>query len=170
MNDIEFGEKLHNYLKKMEVYLMKMGANQQDAEDVIQDTAYKFLSNIDSIHIESVESWLFRVAVNQYYDLCRKKNRRQNVALNFDYMDLLFDEFTPEKAVLQKELEKDIHVLLESIKPKYAQFLILKYSTGLRLIEIAALYGMKVDSVKTIMHRARKQFIKEYRRYQIEER
>ncbi|WP_267879878.1 RNA polymerase sigma factor [Parageobacillus thermoglucosidasius] len=61
-------------------------------------------------------------------------------------------------------------MLLDRLKPKYAQFLILKYSIGLKLTEIAALYDMKVDSVKTIIHRARKQFIEEYRRHQNERR
>jgi RNA polymerase sigma factor (sigma-70 family) len=164
MNDFELEEKLYEQLERVKVYLLKTGANLQDAEDAIQETAYKFLTYIDSVKIENVEKWLFRVAVNQYYDLCRKRNRQKNISLKFNYKEL-FEEFTPEKAVLQKELEKDIYTLLDRLKPKYAQLLILKYSIGLKLTEIAALYDMKVDSVKTIIHRARKQFIEEYRRY-----
>ncbi|TYR78885.1 RNA polymerase sigma factor [Priestia megaterium] len=167
MNEYEFGEKLHEQLEHIKLYLLRMGANLQDAEDVIQDTAYKFLIYLDSANIENVESWLFQVSVNRYYDLCRKQTRQRNILLKFNYKEL-FEEFTPEKAVLQKELEADIYKLLDRIKPKYAQFLILKYSAGLKLTEIAALYEMKADSVKTIIHRARKQFIKEYRRLQDE--
>ncbi|BDG47338.1 MULTISPECIES: RNA polymerase sigma factor [Parageobacillus] len=169
MNDFELGKKLHEQLERVKAYLLKMGASLQDAEDITQETAYKFLTYIDSVNIENVERWLFRVSVNQYYDLCRKRNRQKNISLKFNYKEL-FEEFTPEKAVLQKELEKDIYILLDRLKPKYAQFLILKYSIGLKLTEIAALYDMKVDSVKTIIHRARKQFIEEYRRHQNERR
>ncbi|TCT26383.1 RNA polymerase sigma-70 factor (ECF subfamily) [Melghiribacillus thermohalophilus] len=168
MNDIEFGEKLYHQLEQVKKYLMKMGASLQDAEDVIQDTAYKFLTYIDSVDIENVESWLFRVSVNRYYDLCRKKTRRKDVLVTFDFLQLLRDDETPEKVALQNELKDDISYLLNKLKPKFAEFLLLKYSTGLKLDEIAFLYEMKVNSVKTILHRARKQFIKEYRRLQDE--
>lgn len=77
----------------------------------------------------------------------------------------LFEEETPEKLLLQSELEKDIHELLNKLKPKHRQLLLLKYSTGLKINEIADLLGMKVGSVKTILHRARCEFIEQYRRY-----
>ncbi|AEH48010.1 RNA polymerase sigma factor [Parageobacillus thermoglucosidasius] len=83
MNDFELGEKLHEQLERVKVYLLKMGASLQDAEDITQETAYKFLTYIDSVNIENVESWLFRVSVNQYYDLCRKHNRQKNISLKF---------------------------------------------------------------------------------------
>jgi DNA-directed RNA polymerase specialized sigma24 family protein len=55
MNDFELGEKLHKQLERVKVYLLKMGASLQDAEDVTQETAYKFLTYIDSVNIENVE-------------------------------------------------------------------------------------------------------------------
>ncbi|CAM4186546.1 RNA polymerase sigma-70 factor [Bacillus manliponensis] len=165
MDEYNFGEKLHQKLEQVKIYLLRMGASVQDAEDVIQDTAYKFLVYIDSANIENVENWLFRVSVNRYYDLCRKQTRQQNILLKFNYKEL-FEEFTPEKAVIQKEEEADIHEILDRLNPKYAQLLILKYSVGLKLSEIAILYETNADSVKTIIQRARKQFMREYRRFQ----
>lgn len=165
MSDIEFENLLYEQLEQTKYYLLKMGANIQDAEDTIQETAYKFLTYMDSVSVENVEGWLFRVAVNHYYDLCRAKKRRRKILMKFDYEEM-FDDFTPEKAAIQKEVGSEIYVLLEKLKPQYAQFLILKYSTGLKLSEIASLYDMKVESVKTILFRARKQFMEIYRRYQ----
>lgn len=48
MNDSMMGEKLNDILKFVYSYLIKMGASKEDAEDIIQDTAYKFLQYIDS--------------------------------------------------------------------------------------------------------------------------
>jgi RNA polymerase sigma factor (sigma-70 family) len=163
MNDSIMGKKLNEKLKVVYGYLLKMGATKEDAEDIIQDTAYKFLQYIDSIKIMNIQSWLFKVAVNQYYDLTRKKNRRQDIMLRFNIQEL-FDEATPEKVLLQHELGREINELLKSLKPKHRQFLLLKYSTGLKNNEIARLYSMKEGSVKTILHRARKEFIELYRR------
>ncbi|MFJ8090232.1 RNA polymerase sigma factor [Lysinibacillus sp. NPDC095746] len=169
MNDSVMGKKLNEILKFVYSYLLKMGASKEDAEDIIQDTAYKFLQYIDSVKTTNTQSWLFKVAVNQYYDMTRKKSRRREILLKFNLQEL-FEEDTPESVLLQSELEKDIHELLKRLKPKHRQLLLLKYSTGLKINEIAELYSMKEGSVKTTLHRARKEFIEQYRRYENEQR
>ncbi|WP_226671119.1 RNA polymerase sigma factor [Metabacillus litoralis] len=168
MNDSMMGKKLNEILKFVYAYLLKMGASKEDAEDIIQDTAYKFLQYMDSVKITNIQSWLFRVAVNQYYDMTRKNTRRRDILLKFNIQELLEEE-TPENVLLKSEMEKDIHVLLKRLKPKYSQFLILKYSTGLKISEIAELYSMKEGSVKTILHRARNEFVEQFRRYENEQ-
>ncbi len=163
MSDSMMDQKLYNHLQIVKSYLMKMGASKEDAEDIVQDTAYKFILYIDSISHRNVESWLFRVAVNGYYDLYRKRSRRQTIDLKFNFQQL-FEEFTPEQAVLQNETREDVDGVLKKLKPKHQQILLLKYSLELAIREIAVLYEMKEDSVKTTLYRARQEFVKEYRR------
>ncbi|QOY35222.1 RNA polymerase sigma factor [Anaerobacillus isosaccharinicus] len=165
MNVSKMRELLNEKLKVVYFYLLKMGAIKEDAEDIIQDTAYKFLLYIDSIKIENVDGWLFRVAVNQYYDLTKKNSRRKKILLHFNYKNL-FEEITPESVMLRKELSVEIDEVLQQLKPKYRELLILKYSTGLTLKEIAEVYTMKEGSVKTVMARARAEFVEVYRRYE----
>ncbi|TWT09234.1 RNA polymerase sigma factor [Planomicrobium sp. CPCC 101079] len=163
MNDAMMEQKLYECLQKVKAYLMKIGASKEDAEDVVQDTAYKFILYIDSISHKNVESWLFRVAVNGYYDLYRKGSRRKAILEKFNFQKL-FEEDTPEKAALQNEVKKDLETIFSKLKPKQQQVLLMKYSLGLAIREISEFYGMKEDSVKTTLYRARKDFIKEYRR------
>lgn len=163
MSDTLMDQKLYDYLKIVKNYLMKMGASKEDAEDIVQDTAYKFILYIDSISHKNVESWLFRVAVNGYYDLYRKRSRRQTIALKFNFQKL-FEEFTPEEAVLQNEQKQNVYDVLKKLKPKHQQLLLLKYSLDLAIRDIAELYEMKEDSVKTTLYRARKEFVQEFRR------
>ena len=167
MNDSMMVKKLNEILKFVYAYLLKMGASKEDAEDIIQDTAYKFLQYIDSVQIDHIQSWLFRVAINQYYDLSRKKSRRRDILLKFNVQEI-FEEETPEKVLMQSELERGIQEILTNLNPKYRQLLLLKYSTGLKIKDIAELYSMKEGSIKTILHRARKEFIEQYRRYENE--
>ncbi|WP_342527322.1 RNA polymerase sigma factor [Chryseomicrobium sp. FSL W7-1435] len=168
MNDSIMGRKLNELLKFVYSYLIKMGASKEDAEDIIQDTAYKFLKYIDSIQVDKVQSWLFRVAINHYYDLYRKKSKQREIVLKFNILEI-FEEETPERVLMQSELERDIHEVLVKLNPKYRQLLLLKYSTGLKIKEIAELYNMKEGSVKTILHRARQEFIEHYRRHENEQ-
>jgi RNA polymerase sigma factor (sigma-70 family) len=63
-------------MKTIYKYLVKIGADSSDAEDIVQETVYKFFLNIESIDPKKASSWLFRVAVNQYYDICRRRKRQ----------------------------------------------------------------------------------------------
>lgn len=163
MNEPLLEQKLYEYLQVVHSYLVKMGATKEDAEDIVQDTAYKFILYIDSIDHTNVKGWLFRVAINEYYDLFRKRKRRRTILLKFNFQQLI-EEYTPEVAIIQNENTQDINRILKKLRPKHQEFLLLKYSTGLSTKEIADLSEMTVNSVKTTMYRARKQFIEEYRR------
>ncbi|ETT80746.1 sigma factor [Viridibacillus sp. FSL R5-0477] len=79
-------------------YLIKNGANPRDAEDIIQESIYKFILNIDSVDPNKAYSWLFRVAINHYYDLCRKQKREVNIS--FDHFELVDDSLLPEDYVI----------------------------------------------------------------------
>jgi RNA polymerase sigma factor (sigma-70 family) len=163
MNDPQIGEMLQEQLRIVRSYLLKMGATKEDAEDIIQDTAYQVLLYIDSVDIHNVEGWLFRVAINRYYDLTRKQTRRRNILLTFNIQQLM-EEATPESTFIRHEEGMEVRAALMKIKKSYSELLILKYSTGLRIQEIAELLNMKEGTIKTNLYRARNQFMKEYRR------
>lgn len=167
MNEQALGSKLNDHLKYVFHYLRKMGASQEDAEDIIQEAAYRFLLYIDAVEPGKAESWLFRVAINLYYDLTRNRNRRQKIFLNFKQEDL-FDNFTPEKALLKQDLSKEILQTLDSLKPIHRQLLIMKYSMELSYQDIARLLDISLSSVKAHLFRARQRFIEEYRRLEYE--
>lgn len=96
-------------------YLRKRGLTHEDAEDIVQDTCYKFLLLKDGIQSDKVMSWLFRVATNQFYDLKRKEKRHSTI--DVDEIPLLSLNNIPEIYILQKEKSKSIRdtLLPESI-------------------------------------------------------
>ncbi|WP_082198103.1 sigma factor [Bacillus sp. FJAT-26390] len=62
-------------MKHLQRYLIRMGASQADAEDIVQDTVYKALLYLDSIVPDKFPAWLYRVALNRYCDMSRKHKR-----------------------------------------------------------------------------------------------
>ncbi|WP_425516857.1 hypothetical protein [Sporosarcina aquimarina] len=50
-----------------------------------QETALQFLQYIDGIDIDLAQAWLYRVAINKYYDMLKKKKIRENYILAFNY-------------------------------------------------------------------------------------
>lgn len=68
-----------------------------------------------------------------------------------------------ELSVINIEMNQEISLILESIQEIYKQLLLLKYELGLSYKEIALLLGMKEETIRTYLFRARKEFQKKWR-------
>ncbi|MFF2460113.1 RNA polymerase sigma factor [Peribacillus simplex] len=132
--------------------LLARGAKKEDAEDIIQNTYYKIYTLLDKLTESNIRPWFFRVSLNQYIDLKRKKEQ-QNIYLTegiyskLSHIDCDFD------TVLNKD---EIFYLLKDIKKEYKEIFFLKYYYDFSYEEIATILDIQVDSVKQKLYRARK--------------
>lgn len=142
-------------------YLRKRGLAHEDAEDIVQDTCYKFLLHKNGIQSDKVMSWLYRVATNQFYDLKRKEKRHPTT----DVDDIQLTALTniPEIRVLEKEKSKDIRDTLETLSILHQELLILKYELELSYKEISVLVNVNENTLKTHVRRAKEKFIKRFK-------
>ncbi|MCT2537080.1 RNA polymerase sigma factor [Aquibacillus koreensis] len=150
-------------------YLIKKGVPRADAEDAVQETAYKYLRYSDSIRSSKVRSWIIRVALNHYYDQCRK-NKKYILNIEEKIIEAQQDHELPDLIVLAKERKEEFSKLLSKLKPLYAELLLLKYESELSYAEISQLLGMGNSAVKTNLYRARKKLLKLYEEAQQDER
>ncbi|MBY0598974.1 RNA polymerase sigma factor [Bacillus bingmayongensis] len=132
--------------------LLAKGARKEDAEDIIQNTFYKVYTLLDDLTESNIRSWFFRVALNEYIDLKRKKEQLNiyltgEIYSKLQYTDLEFD------AILNKD---EIFYLLKDIKKEYKEVFFLKYYYDFSYEEIATILDIKVNSVKQNLYRARK--------------
>ncbi|GAA0181622.1 sigma-70 family RNA polymerase sigma factor [Clostridium sediminicola] len=162
MKDESLENILINETKIIFKYLIKLGATKEDAEDIIQDTVCKAIIYIDSIDGDKIISWLFKVAINQYYSLYNKNKKYKNYGLELDNETL--NKFATEtltvEHLLNKELGKYIGDTLDLLKPSYKNLLLLKYYMDLSYKEISKLLGLKESQIKTYLYRARNKFKK----------
>jgi RNA polymerase sigma factor (sigma-70 family) len=160
MNDITNNE-LNAELNIVYGYLRKLDIAKADAEDAVQEAAYKFLLYYDSIKISKIRSWLIRVALNTYYDQCRKQGRYE---LNLNEGQLKADlKELPETIYLNKERNSELGKALSRLKPHFQELLLLKYQSGLTYEEISTLLDISVSSIKTNLFRARKKLEEIYK-------
>ncbi|WP_017754005.1 RNA polymerase sigma factor [Calidifontibacillus oryziterrae] len=142
-------------------YLRKRGLTHEDAEDIVQDTCYKFLLHKDGIQSDKVMSWLYRVATNQFYDLKRKEKRYRTT--DVDETPLAISTNIPELHVLEKEESSKIKDTLDSLSGLQQELLVLKYELELSYKEIAALVDMNENTLKTHIRRAKEKFSERYK-------
>ncbi|MGF9696470.1 RNA polymerase sigma factor [Paenibacillus sp. MABNR03] len=121
-----------------------------DAEDIIQDTVYKGLLYLDSIVPEKFSAWLYRVALNRYYDMLRKRKRIEWL----DQEPTVEGSEIPEEILLRKERREEIEHVMDALNPIYRQLLILKYELNFSYREISDLVGMREEMVKTYLFRS----------------
>ena len=163
MNDSIQIEELTSELQVVYQYLRKLGISHQDAEDVAQEAAYRFLVYRDSLKIIKVRSWLIRVALNIHYDQYRK-NKRIQLGFQDDQLTMLSKDL-PEDILLSNENWSEVQQTLLQLKPRYKELLLLKYQSCLKYEDISKLLQLSLGGVKMNLFRARKQFIKYYREY-----
>lgn len=77
----------------------------------------------------------------------------------------LLSKDLPEDILISNEKWSDIERLLDRLKPRYKELILLKYVWNLKYEEISSLLDMKIGTVKTSLYRARKQFENVYRRF-----
>lgn len=144
---IKLGEEVFNLL-------LAKGAKKEDAEDIIQNTFYKVYTLLDRLTESNIRPWFFRVALNEYIDLKRKREQ-QNIILNEEIYSKLQHTDREFDAILNKD---EIFYLLQDIKKEYKEIFFLKYYYDFSYEEIAIILGIKENSVKQKLYRAR-QFI-----------
>lgn len=132
--------------------LMAKGARKEDAEDIIQNTFYKVYTLLDDLTDRNIRPWFFRVALNEFIDLKRRREQ-QNIYLSEDIYSKLQQTELEFDAILNKD---EIFYLLKDIKKEYKEIFFLKYYYDFTYEEISILLNIKVNSVKQKLFRARK--------------
>jgi RNA polymerase sigma factor (sigma-70 family) len=161
MDGIKKNHELNVELNIVYRYLLKFGIPKMDAEDAVQEAAYKYLLYFDSIKNSKIRSWLIRVGLNSYYDQCRKQGRFE-LNLNEELLKVDIKEL-PETIFLKKERNSELGKALSQLKPHFQELLLLKYQSGLTYEEISKLLEIRVSSIKTNLFRARKKLEEIYK-------
>ena len=137
-------------------YLAKITGDPQLADDLLQDTYYRFYRARATYEDESHRrNSLFRIATNLARDSGRRKRRGRDVALpddDADPKDLPVDSGTADRVAHRT----DVRRALAQLRPSQREMLWLAYAQGSSHEEIAEVLGVTRASVKALLFRARR--------------
>src|SRR5580658_10557622 len=89
-------------------YLVCLGLSSDEAQDVVQDAFLNLHRHMSAGGSqESIRGWLFRVAHNQARNRQTSYDRRFAAPLD-DSLDVLLDQATPERKLMEKEKLRDL--------------------------------------------------------------
>ena len=125
--------------------------NEADTEDIFQTVFLKYVLSSASFESEEHEkAWFIRVTINACRDLLRSFFRKNTIPL-----DQLLDQPAPVGEDHREVLEAVL-----SLPPRYKDAVYLHYYEGYTAPEISRILGKNVNTVYTLLGRAR-QLLKE---------
>ena len=129
----------------------------QMAEDISQEVFINCFKGIETFENKATyKTWLYRITVNKCKDYFRSWSYR-----NISYQDLFRSilpsgEKSVERNLVEKEENEIIFEKVLALPIKLREVIILQYYEELTINEISELLGIKSNTVKTRLHRAKK--------------
>lgn len=121
--------------------------NAQEAEDLLQETFMKALSNLDvldELEEKQQRAWLYKVARNLFYDACRRKTVEKN------HQTILTEEMAEGGFS-----EVETAILLSKLPPELSQVFFRRYFLGYTSKELSEEYGLSASGIRSMLNRAR---------------
>lgn len=142
----------------------RMLGQRQDAEDAAQETFVRVLRNLHQWDPErDFEPWLLAIAGNRCRTALSTRMRRpRNESLPEDNLP---DRQGDIQAA--EQLAEEVQLALQTLRDEYREAFVLFHEHERSYIEIGEILGCPVGTVKTWVHRARKELIGWLRRRQV---
>ena len=149
MEDIEL--IFSKYYKYVKHYALSLCYDETLAEDITQETFYKAFKNIDKFKNECrIETWLCRIAHNEFVSLKRKK-KTENID---DYTTLASFDNIVENAD-DKDCARKILEISTELSSPYKEVFYMKALGELPFSVIAEVFGKTESWARVTYHRAR---------------
>ena len=150
-------------------YLARIAGDRQAADDLLQETYYRFLRMHGTWEGESHRrAYLFRIATNLVHDGRRRARRAPLVAL--PEPELVADIASSSNVAESAAQRTDLRRAMDRLRPRERALLWLAYGQGHAHTEIAETLGVKTASVKLLLFRARRKLAGLLRRTPVEGR
>ncbi len=160
----EFARLVDVYSNRIYRLGLKMLADPQDAEDVLQNTFLKALQSLANFEgRSSLSTWLYRIAVNEALMLLRKQRPETPVPGDQDsdddenYSPVQFVDWCclPEDELLSSEAKARLDNAIQKLPENLRVVFILRDIEGLSIRETSEALGLTETAVKTRLLRAR---------------
>jgi RNA polymerase sigma-70 factor, ECF subfamily len=145
LSEEAFGELYRAVARPLWTYVYRVTSNVADADDIVQDAFCRLLqADVRSLTDDELRRYLFRVAGNLVTDRWRRLTREQARS-----------HYERERVIEPALPHDDVTKTFGRLKPRERALLWLAYVEHESHTEIADSLGVKRDSVKVLLARAR---------------
>lgn len=149
-----FSRLVDRHLARVHRLAWRTLGNDADAEEVAQDTFLRAFTHLPQWRSGQARfsTWLYRVAFN----LCQDRLRARREYMPVDDLDLSDPNAEPEIAVARLQHMERIEDALAALPQRQREALLLCHYEGQSQYEAAAVLGVSVEAVESLLARARR--------------
>jgi RNA polymerase sigma-70 factor, ECF subfamily len=166
-----FRELIGRYQRPVFSLIYRLVRDRERAEDLAQETFIKVLNALDRYKPEyKFSSWIFKIAHNTALDQLRRKepdtlsldgSPHARTAAEIEATTITPESGgeNPEEYTLNRQLGVEIEQAVSTLRPEYRTAILLCHVEGRAYDEIAEIMGVPLGTVKTYIHRGRKELM-----------
>ena len=162
----EFSELIMPHLPSLYSTALRMTRDRQDAEDLLQDTAYKAYRALDQYRMNTnFKAWVFRILINTFIT-ARRKEKNLPQKISYDDLEEFFlynrlNEMIMIPAVAAEDFienlfDDDVKQALEKLPYQFRLVVLLSDVNEFSYKEIAEMMQVPLGTVMSRLFRGRK--------------
>jgi RNA polymerase sigma-70 factor (ECF subfamily) len=139
--------------------------NDSEAEDVVQEAYVRAFTSLDQFRGDaSLATWLSRIVLNEALGRLRRRrptvdletieNRPPSQAQVIPF-PLATPQLDPERTMAQREIQRLVEQAIDDLPEAFRIVLVARIIEGMSVEETAELFGLRGETVKTRLYRAR---------------
>jgi RNA polymerase sigma-70 factor, ECF subfamily len=141
---------------------LRLTGNADEAADLSQDVFLRVYRNLDRYRPGTFDGWLYRITKNLFIDRVRRRDRVRMQPLGDEESDApRSEEPGPADVVERRTLEGRLQRALNRLAPDFRLAVVLCDVEGLTYEEIAVATGWPIGTVRSRIHRGRRQLREE---------
>ena len=123
---------------------------------------YNSIGNFDTSR--KFSSWIYRIAHNETINFLKRKSKRytvswEDISTSKDKLDTSTSDEQPEEKWAQQEITREVTEALKKLPAKYQQVLKLRYFQEYSYEDIGEMLGKPVNTIGTLINRAKKKLL-----------
>lgn len=154
-------EKLYNhFFNQIYFYVYSRVSSLHDTQEITSEIFLSIVENISEFRGDSsFKNYIFGIAKNKIFNYIREKYQMSDFILESYFADQSFDKIIQEEPDFsyRNKLIKAFKLVLQSLNPRYAKVLDLRFNQKNSVQETAQILGISDNNVKVIQFRAIKQ-------------
>lgn len=155
-----FQKTYEEYAQPVYRFLLSLAGSEDLAEELLQETFYQAFLHIDKFEGRcSLYTWLCQIGKNAWLKECRRNKRRSEVS--WDALTIPAGGPTPEERCISQDEYRRVRKAIRQLEDPYRDVFVLHAIGGVKLKEVALIYGKSESWARVTYFRAKQRIIQE---------